>query len=155
MSRVLVVDDEERITAFLARSLAPQGHTVVTASNGVQALAVLATQEVDLVLLDLVMPEMNGLQCLAAMAEAGPVPPVIVLSGVSDVAARIQALDGGASPSSSHGRGATSGRRPLAARAPCGTSRRAASAWTSTGGGPARVRTRWSSPSASSRCWRT
>ncbi len=96
MSRVLVVDDEERITAFLARSLAPQGHTVVTASNGVQALAVLATQEVDLVLLDLVMPEMNGLQCLAAMAEAGPVPPVIVLSGVSDVAARIQALDGGA-----------------------------------------------------------
>lgn len=96
MSRVLVVDDEERITAFLARSLAPQGHTVVTASNGAQALAVLAAQKVDLVLLDLVMPEMNGLQCLAAMAEAGPVPPVIVLSGVTDVAARIQALDGGA-----------------------------------------------------------
>ena len=96
MSRILVVDDEERITAFLVRSLTPQGHTVVTASNGTQALEVLATQEVDLVLLDLVMPDMNGLQCLAAMGEAGPVPPVIVLSGVSDVAARIQALDGGA-----------------------------------------------------------
>ncbi len=96
MSRVLVVDDEERITSFLARSLSPQGHKVVTASTGAQALKVLAAQEVDLVLLDLVMPEMNGLQCLAAMAEAGPVPPVIVLSGVSDVAARIQALDAGA-----------------------------------------------------------
>jgi DNA-binding response OmpR family regulator len=96
MSKVLVVDDEERITTFLARSLAPQGHTVVTASSAAQALKVLATQQVDLVLLDLVMPQMNGLQCLAAMAEAGPVPPVIVLSGVSDIAARIQAFDAGA-----------------------------------------------------------
>ena len=96
MSTVLVVDDEERITAFLARSLAPQGHTVITASNGHDALQVLAAREVDLVLLDLVMPEMNGLQCLAALAETGNVPPVIVLSGVSDVAARVQALDGGA-----------------------------------------------------------
>ena len=91
-----MVDDEERITAFLARSLAPQGHTVLTASNGLEALRVIAEQEVDLVLPDLVMPQMNGLQCLAAMAETGPVPPVIVLSGVTDVAARIQALDGGA-----------------------------------------------------------
>ena len=96
MSRVLVVDDEERITTFLARSLAPQGHTVLTASNGLEALRVIAEQEVDLVLLDLVMPQMNGLQCLAAMAETGRLPPVIVLSGVTEVAARVQALDGGA-----------------------------------------------------------
>lgn len=96
MSTVLVVDDEERITTFLARSLSPQGHTVVTASNGRRALEVLADQPVDLVLLDLVMPEMNGLQCLAELARSASPPPVIVLSGVGDVAARVQALDQGA-----------------------------------------------------------
>jgi DNA-binding response OmpR family regulator len=96
VSTVLVVDDEERITAFLRRSLTPQGHTVVCASDGVQALHRVGEGDVDLILLDLVMPRMNGLQCLAALGRMPQAPPVIVLSGVSDVAARIQALDGGA-----------------------------------------------------------
>lgn len=95
-STVMVVDDEERITAFLSRSLAPQGHTVVCAANGSEALAVLAERSVNLILLDLVMPVMNGLQCLAALREREASPPVIVLSGVGDVAARVQALDSGA-----------------------------------------------------------
>lgn len=97
MSTVLVVDDEERVRTFLRRALSSQGHTVLSAESGRQALDVLAGPEpVDLVLLDLVMPELNGLQCLAAMEELPSHPPVIVLSGVSDVAARVQALDGGA-----------------------------------------------------------
>jgi DNA-binding response OmpR family regulator len=96
MSTVLVVDDEERITTFLSRSLSAQGHTVLTAAHGTGALAALAARSVDLVLLDLMMPGMNGLQCLSAMRKQGPLPSVIVLSGVTDVAARVQALDGGA-----------------------------------------------------------
>lgn len=96
MGTVLVVDDEERITTFLSRSLSAQGHAVLTAPHGTGALEVLAARSVDLVLLDLMMPGMNGLQCLSALGRRGPLPPVIVLSGVTDVAARVQALDAGA-----------------------------------------------------------
>lgn len=96
MSTVLVVDDEERITTFLRRSFAPQGHQVLCAANGEEALDVLGRHDVDLVLLDLVMPTMNGLALLAALAARPDAPPVIVLSGVSDVGARVQALEGGA-----------------------------------------------------------
>ncbi len=96
MGSVLVVDDEERVRTFLSRSLAKEGHTVMCAEDGQGALAQLATQEADLVLLDLVMPGMNGLQFMTALGEEPAAPPVIVLSGVSDVAARVQALDRGA-----------------------------------------------------------
>jgi DNA-binding response OmpR family regulator len=92
----MVVDDEDRVRAFLRRSLVSQGHAVVCAAEGGAALEALSEQIVDLVLLDLVMPGMNGLQCLSELRDRRKSPPVIVLSGVSDVAARVQALDRGA-----------------------------------------------------------
>lgn len=95
MSKVLVVDDEERVRTVLARSLANEGHSVVTAGDGVAALEQLS-DDVDLVLLDLVMPRCNGLQVLTTLAERGDGRPVIMLSAVNDVSARIQALDSGA-----------------------------------------------------------
>ena len=96
MSTVLVVDDEERVRSFLGRALASQGHVVLSAESGQAALDVLACEQVDLMLLDIVMPDMNGMQCLTAMADGPHHPPVIVLSGVSDVGARVMALDRGA-----------------------------------------------------------
>jgi DNA-binding response OmpR family regulator len=96
MSKVMVVDDQERIRTMLCRLLAAEGHTTLTAADGTSALQQLAADEVDLVLLDLVMPETNGLKVLAALREAGSSTPVIVLSAVNDVAARVQALDMGA-----------------------------------------------------------
>ena len=96
MSKVLVVDDEERVRAVLARSLANEGHSVVVAPDGLVALEQLRSEDVDLVLLDLVMPRCGGLQVLAELAERGHRGPVIVLSAVGDVSARVQALDAGA-----------------------------------------------------------
>lgn len=96
MGTVLVVDDEERVRTFLGRALAAQGHVVLSADSGQEALDVLALEQVDLMLLDIVMPDMNGMQCLTAMAEGPQHPPVIVLSGVSDVGTRVMALDRGA-----------------------------------------------------------
>jgi DNA-binding response OmpR family regulator len=96
MSTVMVVDDQERIRTMLCRLLAGQGHTTLTAADGVSALQQLAASKVDLVLLDLVMPETNGLKVLASLRESGSSTPVIVLSAVNDVAARVQALDLGA-----------------------------------------------------------
>jgi DNA-binding response OmpR family regulator len=92
----MVVDDDERVRTFLTRSLSTQGHTVVVASDGADALAQLPGAEVDLMLLDLVMPRCNGLQVLAELARRATAPSVIVLSGVDEVAARVQALDRGA-----------------------------------------------------------
>ncbi len=96
MARVMVVDDEPRIRTYLNRSLSAQGHSVVEACDGVSALEQLALADVDLVLLDLSMPRCGGLGVLKALESRDDAPPVIVLSAVTDVSARIQALDRGA-----------------------------------------------------------
>jgi DNA-binding response OmpR family regulator len=96
VATVLVVDDEDRVRTFLRRALVAQGHSVLTENDGLGALQRLASTEVDLILLDLVMPRCNGLQVLHQMAERKDAPPVIVLSAVTEVAARIEALDRGA-----------------------------------------------------------
>lgn len=96
MSRILAVDDEPRVLTLLSRFLGGEGHQVVKAVNGQAALDVLEHEEVDLVLLDLVMPQISGLQLLSTMRGRPDTPPVIVLSAASDVGARVQALDRGA-----------------------------------------------------------
>lgn len=96
MSTVMVVDDEERIRALITRSLSAEGHTVVSAGDGIAALDRLASEDIDLVLLDLMMPRCNGLTVLSSMRQRQDDTPVIVLSGVTDIAARVQALDRGA-----------------------------------------------------------
>ncbi|WP_296607251.1 response regulator transcription factor [Nocardioides sp.] len=96
MTTVMVVDDHGRVREALSRLLAAEGHRVVEAANGLEALHKLGTVPVHLVLLDLVMPETNGLQLLSALRELGRTVPVIVLSAVEDVATRVQALDLGA-----------------------------------------------------------
>ena len=96
MATVMVVDDEERVRTLLAKSLSSQGHSVVTAATANAAIDRLASRDVDLVVLDLVMPGVNGLAVLNAIKERKQTTPVIVLSGVTDVGARVEALDRGA-----------------------------------------------------------
>lgn len=96
MSHLMVVDDEERVRGFLTRFLSAEGHSVTQARDGLDALEQLPDVDVDLMLLDLVMPRANGLQVLGELAHTENAPPVIVLSGVNEVAARVQALDRGA-----------------------------------------------------------
>ncbi len=96
MSSILVVDDEARLRTFLTRSLVGEGHQVAEATDGPDALEQLATFRPTLVMLDLVMPGMNGLEVLSAIQRLPHPPPVMVLSGVGDVAARVAALERGA-----------------------------------------------------------
>lgn len=96
MGTVMVVDDEERIRTLLTHSLSSQGHSVVSVPDGRTALTRLREHDIDLVLLDLVMPDTNGLSVLASLRERDDATPVIVLSGVTDVGARVQALERGA-----------------------------------------------------------
>lgn len=96
MAKVMVVDDEPRIRTYLVRALSGQGHVVHEAADGEAALEHLAQHDVDLVLLDLAMPRLGGLGVLAALRQREDSPPVIVLSAVTDISARVQALDRGA-----------------------------------------------------------
>ncbi len=76
---ILVVDDEERIVNFLRSKLKASGYDVITAGNGVEALEQIEAQEPDLVVLDLLMPKMDGLEMLRELRSFSSVP-VIILS---------------------------------------------------------------------------
>jgi DNA-binding response OmpR family regulator len=92
--RVLVVDDDVSIQGFLVDALADEGYEVRTATNGQAALAILYEWRPDLILLDLMMPEMDGWQFRArqlTLPEAAAIP-VIVLSAMRDPTPKVQGL---------------------------------------------------------------
>lgn len=93
--RVLVVDDEERILNFLRSKLRASGYEVLTASNGIEALEQAQAQEPDLIVLDVLMPRMNGLEALKELRTFSSVP-VIILSAKGADADRIKGLSTGA-----------------------------------------------------------
>ncbi len=80
MTRVLVIDDSSFQRKIISSVLAAEGHEVISAQNGLEGLAYLAGDLPDLVVLDLLMPEMDGLEVLARMREQGVRVPVIVLT---------------------------------------------------------------------------
>ena len=96
MARVLVVDDDDRIRALLVRTLSANGYGVDQAANGRDALVRVAAEPPDLMLLDLVMPHVSGLQVLAEVRSSSPGTRVIVLSATQETGTRIQALELGA-----------------------------------------------------------
>ena len=92
--RVLVVDDDVSIQGFLVDALADDGYEVRTATNGQEALTILQEWRPDVILLDLMMPEMDGWQFRAsqlALPEAADIP-VIVLSAMRDPTPKVQGL---------------------------------------------------------------
>ena len=96
--RVLIVDDGEMNRKVLRAALEREGHATEQASNGRDALALLADRPVDVVLLDLVMPEMDGYETLAAIKadEALRHLPVIVVSGVDELDSVVRCIEMGA-----------------------------------------------------------
>jgi DNA-binding NtrC family response regulator len=94
---VLVVDDEEQVRTFLAELLGSSGYQVRCASNGAQALEMLAGGSFDAVLLDVMMPEMSGLEVLRRYRSTGGSAPVIVLSALAGAEDAMRAMKLGAS----------------------------------------------------------
>jgi two-component system KDP operon response regulator KdpE len=93
--RILVVDDEERILNFLSTKLKASGYEVLTAPNGIMGLEQVQAQEPDLVVLDLLMPRMDGLEMLKQLRTFSPVP-VIILTAKGTDTDRIKGLQLGA-----------------------------------------------------------
>jgi DNA-binding NtrC family response regulator len=84
MRKILVVDDEELIRTLVRRTLEANGHTVEEAVNGRQALALYQQHPADLVITDIAMPEMNGLDLLTALTEKYADIKVIAMSGLDE-----------------------------------------------------------------------
>jgi len=93
--RILVVDDERRILNFLTSNLRAQGYEVITASDGLEALEQFHACNPDLILLDILMPKMNGLDVLKEIRGFSNIP-IIFLSAKGNERDKISGLDMGA-----------------------------------------------------------
>lgn len=94
-ARILIVEDEIEIVRALQRSLSGHGYEALTADSGEKALEIIAQQNVDLLLLDLGLPGMNGLQVCKYIREQSDLP-IIVISVKNKERDKVQALDLGA-----------------------------------------------------------
>jgi two-component system, OmpR family, KDP operon response regulator KdpE len=92
---VLVVDDEKPLRDFVRRNLEVRNFEALTAANGLEALAHFQNHSIDLVIVDLMMPHMNGLETIRRMRESSLVP-IIVLSALGEEGDKVQALNLGA-----------------------------------------------------------
>lgn len=92
---VLVVDDEKPLRDFVQRNLEVRGYKVVTAANGLEAMAVFNTSVVDLVILDIMMPHLDGLETTRRIRENSNVP-IIFLTALGEEPDKVRAFDLGA-----------------------------------------------------------
>src|SRR6516162_1998000 len=95
MTRVLVVDDEPQILRALRINLRVRGYEVDTAASGKQALETAARHPPDLVILDLGLPDLNGVEVIGGL-RGWSTAPIIVLSGRAESTDKVEALDAGA-----------------------------------------------------------
>jgi DNA-binding NtrC family response regulator len=95
-SRVLVVDDEPDAAAFLQLLLEPRGYLVRTAGQGVEARKIVEAWQPELMLLDLMLPDVDGLQLLRDVREARPDMQVIMVTGYGSVPKAVEAMNSGA-----------------------------------------------------------
>ena len=94
--RILVVDDEPAILRFLHASLESQGYTVATALDARTALDMVRRHTAGLVVLDLGLPDMDGLDVIRQIRDGGETLPIIILSNCENESAKVTALDLGA-----------------------------------------------------------
>jgi DNA-binding NtrC family response regulator len=80
-ARILIVDDEPSVRRFAARALLGEGFLVQEAADGVEALALVRDMSVDVVVTDVVMPRLNGVELLRELSATHPDLPVILMSG--------------------------------------------------------------------------
>lgn len=96
MARILVVDDDPKIVSLVRRGLAFEGYDVEVAASGTEGLRKAAEAPPDLVILDVMMPGIDGLEVCRRLRAAGDTVPVLMLTAKDAVASRVQGLDAGA-----------------------------------------------------------
>lgn len=91
-ARILVVDDEAEVRELVAEFLEVKGYAVITAANGLDALTAVKHYRPHLVLMDVMMPRMDGLETLRRIREADPGVGIIMLTAVEDEAIAKEAM---------------------------------------------------------------
>lgn len=96
-AKILVIDDEAIVRASCERVLSPEGYSVVVVPGGADALECLSREHFDLVLSDLKMPDMDGLEVLRSIKERWPQTAVVLVTGYGSDPTALQAIQDGAS----------------------------------------------------------
>lgn len=94
-ARILVVDDDDSMRRFVERNLTARGFEVTTAANGLEALALVGKNHPDLILLDIMMPRMDGLETCRRIRESS-VMPIIAVTALDTEGDKVRILDQGA-----------------------------------------------------------
>ena len=94
--RILVVDDEDIVRTSCSRTLSPEGYDVRLAKNGAEGLKMANEERFDLVLTDLKMPDMDGIEVLRIIKEQWPETAVIIVTGYQTVDTAVKAIKLGA-----------------------------------------------------------
>ena len=94
--KVMLVDDEQEFATTLAERLRMRGMDTITAFDGEDALKMIAVQKPHVIVLDIMMPGMSGLQVLGKISEIAPGTPVILLTGIGSTAEGIAGMKNGA-----------------------------------------------------------
>jgi two-component system OmpR family response regulator len=94
--RILVVEDDQRLARFLERLLVEEGYSVDRSANGTEAVAQVGATGYDLVLLDWMIPELDGLEVCRQIRRSGSTVPILMLTARDQVSERVLGLDAGA-----------------------------------------------------------
>jgi two-component system, OmpR family, response regulator len=94
--KILLIEDDAEIAADLCLNLRTEGHNVVHATNGRDGLFLAATGSFDITVIDLLLPDINGLDVLRALRASGDKVPALILTALGSVSQRVEGLDAGA-----------------------------------------------------------
>ncbi len=95
-SRVLIAEDDQRVRESLTRALLMERYLVDTAANGAEALLTISSTHPDVVVLDMMMPILDGLTACRRLRESGDRTPVLILTARHEISDRVAGLDAGA-----------------------------------------------------------
>ena len=93
--RVLVVEDDSQVAAYLVKGLKEQGHNVDHAADGKNGLFLATSEEYDAMIVDRMLPELDGLAIIRSVRAAGKTTPMLILSALGEVDARVEGLRAG------------------------------------------------------------
>ena len=96
MANILIAEDESRISSFIEKGLSAHGYTVTVVNSGEDAIAQALGTDVDLILLDLGLPDKDGLQVISEVRGQGANLPIIILSARDEITDKVTGLVGGA-----------------------------------------------------------